>query len=435
MRYWLMKSEPDEFSIDDLAAAKSRTTPWFGVRNYQARNFMRDQMRLGDRAFFYHSSCPEPGIAGIVEVSALAYPGRDAVRQEEPALRSEVDARCASLGQRRREVRREDAARSRSPSCARIPSSRDMRVLQRGNRLSITPVDPGRVGCSSRSSLSASREGCGSGADRRLRRARRARRLPRGTARHRRRHDDGAAAHDRLQLHQALPRSTSCTSRWRRRPRRSCSRRSRRAAQHHRHGAVLWNVVAGMAPGIDRRIACRTARSSAACRRVAAGRRSSASSSAVAATQMLLDRKPKPTRELPGTAAACSAVGGGIGLVSSMVGAGGAFLTVPFLVACNVAPRNCVSRRRRRSIAGGDRRHHRLRHRRCAGDGLAAVVRSAMSTYRRCSRSSWAASSARRSERAPRTGWPVDAACGGILRMLLYSLARRVHVVEGVASV
>ena len=74
MRYWLMKSEPDEFSIDDLAAARNKTTPWFGVRNYQARNFMRDQMRLGDRAFFYHSSCPEPGIAGIVEVSAQAYP-------------------------------------------------------------------------------------------------------------------------------------------------------------------------------------------------------------------------------------------------------------------------------------------------------------------------------------------------------------------------
>ena len=74
VRYWLMKSEPDEFSIDDLAAAKNRTTPWFGVRNYQARNFMRDQMRIGDRAFFYHSSCPEPGIAGIAEISAAAYP-------------------------------------------------------------------------------------------------------------------------------------------------------------------------------------------------------------------------------------------------------------------------------------------------------------------------------------------------------------------------
>ena len=74
MRYWLMKSEPDEMSIDDLAKLPKQTTAWFGVRNYQARNYMRDGMRVGDRAFFYHSSCPEPGIAGIVEVSALAYP-------------------------------------------------------------------------------------------------------------------------------------------------------------------------------------------------------------------------------------------------------------------------------------------------------------------------------------------------------------------------
>src|SRR5689334_21823580 len=74
MHYWLMKSEPDEFSIDDLVAAPDQATPWFGVRNYQARNFMRDDMRVGDRAFFYHSSCAEPGIAGIVEVSRSAYP-------------------------------------------------------------------------------------------------------------------------------------------------------------------------------------------------------------------------------------------------------------------------------------------------------------------------------------------------------------------------
>src|SRR5574337_549566 len=73
MRHWLMKSEPDEFSIDDLAQAPKRTTPWFGVRNYQARNYMRDDMHVGDLAFFYHSSCPEPGIAGIVEVSKRAY--------------------------------------------------------------------------------------------------------------------------------------------------------------------------------------------------------------------------------------------------------------------------------------------------------------------------------------------------------------------------
>lgn len=72
MRYWLMKSEPDEASIDDLARAG--TLPWTGVRNYQARNFMRDTMRPGDGVLFYHSSCPEPGIAGLAEVCSLPYP-------------------------------------------------------------------------------------------------------------------------------------------------------------------------------------------------------------------------------------------------------------------------------------------------------------------------------------------------------------------------
>src|SRR5260370_38819943 len=73
MPYWLMKSEPDEFGIDDLAKAPRQTTAWFGVRNYQARNFMRDAMRLGDKGFFYHSSCPEPGIAGISRVASAPY--------------------------------------------------------------------------------------------------------------------------------------------------------------------------------------------------------------------------------------------------------------------------------------------------------------------------------------------------------------------------
>ena len=74
MRYWLMKSEPDEFSIDDLARAPKKSTAWFGVRNYLARNYMRDQMQPGDQVLFYHSSCEVPGIAGIAEVSKLAYP-------------------------------------------------------------------------------------------------------------------------------------------------------------------------------------------------------------------------------------------------------------------------------------------------------------------------------------------------------------------------
>ena len=72
MAYWLMKSEPDAFGIDDLAKRPNQTEPWNGVRNYQARNFMRDGMKKGDLAFFYHSSCAEPGIAGIIEIARAA---------------------------------------------------------------------------------------------------------------------------------------------------------------------------------------------------------------------------------------------------------------------------------------------------------------------------------------------------------------------------
>jgi len=81
MRHWLMKSEPGELSIDALAKLPRRTTPWTGVRNYQARNFMRDEMRVGDGVLFYHSSCPEPGIAGIARVAEAARTGR-APREE-----------------------------------------------------------------------------------------------------------------------------------------------------------------------------------------------------------------------------------------------------------------------------------------------------------------------------------------------------------------
>jgi len=73
MRYWLMKSEPGCFSVDDLAARPDSTTPWDGVRNYQARNFMRDDMKVGDRVLFYHSNCDEPGVAGLAEIAGEAY--------------------------------------------------------------------------------------------------------------------------------------------------------------------------------------------------------------------------------------------------------------------------------------------------------------------------------------------------------------------------
>ena len=139
MRYWLMKSEPSDYSIEDLA--RDKTAPWYGVRNYQARNFMRDDMRVGDRAFFYHSSCDEPGIVGIVEVAAPAHPdvtqfdrkskyydsasARDNPRWVNVDVRFMAKTRLVTLD----ELRRHEALAK-------------MRVLQRGNRLSITPVEP-----------------------------------------------------------------------------------------------------------------------------------------------------------------------------------------------------------------------------------------------------------------------------------------------------
>jgi len=139
MRYWLMKSEPDEFSIDDLAKAPKQTTPWFGVRNYQARNFMRDEMRVGDRAFFYHSSCPEPGIAGIVEISKLAYP--DAT-QFDP--KSEYyDPKSTREAPRWVNVDVKLVKKTRLVGVPELRATRgleDMVTLRRGNRLSITPL-------------------------------------------------------------------------------------------------------------------------------------------------------------------------------------------------------------------------------------------------------------------------------------------------------
>ena len=142
MRYWLMKSEPDEFSIDDLAAAPNRSTPWFGVRNYQARNFMRDQMTVGDLAFFYHSSCPEPGIAGIVRVSKPAYPDLSQFDRKSPYY----DPKSKRTAPRWLNVDVTLVKKTRLVPLAELrtqPALASMRVLQRANRLSITPVDPG----------------------------------------------------------------------------------------------------------------------------------------------------------------------------------------------------------------------------------------------------------------------------------------------------
>lgn len=139
MQYWLMKSEPDDVSIDDALAAPEQTVAWTGVRNYQARNFMRDRMQVGDGVLFYHSGCKEPGIAGLAEVASTAYPDLTQFqvrhkyydpksKQEEPRWML-VDVK----------------ALQKTPLLSltdmrAIPELAELQVLRRGNRLSITPV-------------------------------------------------------------------------------------------------------------------------------------------------------------------------------------------------------------------------------------------------------------------------------------------------------
>ena len=141
MAYWLMKSEPDECSIDDALAAKDRITPWSGVRNYQARNFMKDRMKVGDGVLFYHSSCPEPGIAGLAEVASVAYPDASQFDRKSPYY----DAKATREAPRWLNVEVTLVQKTRLVPLAQLrtqPALSEMRVLQRANRLSITPVDP-----------------------------------------------------------------------------------------------------------------------------------------------------------------------------------------------------------------------------------------------------------------------------------------------------
>lgn len=139
MQYWLMKSEPDEASIDHLAAAPGQTLPWTGVRNYQARNFLRDAMKIGDLAFFYHSGCKEPGIAGICEICSDAYPDATQFAPDSPYF----DPKSSPKAPRwlLRDVRFVSKSRYLTLTELRAhPALADMRLLARGNRLSITPV-------------------------------------------------------------------------------------------------------------------------------------------------------------------------------------------------------------------------------------------------------------------------------------------------------
>ena len=139
MRYWLMKSEPDECSIDDALAAPRRITPWSGVRNYQARNFMRDQMRPGDGVLFYHSSCADPGIAGIAEVAGAPYP--DATQFDRKS--DYYDPKAKKDRPRWFNVDVKALRKTRLVPLAELRRHAPlagMVLLRPGNRLSITPV-------------------------------------------------------------------------------------------------------------------------------------------------------------------------------------------------------------------------------------------------------------------------------------------------------
>ncbi len=139
MAHWLMKSEPEEFSIDDLVNASNQTVPWFGVRNYLARNFMRDQMKVGDEVLFYHSSCPEPGIAGLAKVASAAYPDETQWDKKgkyfDPKATREIPRWMLVDVKLVKKTRLLSLAEMREQT-----SLGEMITLQRGNRLSITPV-------------------------------------------------------------------------------------------------------------------------------------------------------------------------------------------------------------------------------------------------------------------------------------------------------
>jgi len=139
MHYWLMKSEPGECSVDDVAAAAKHTVPWIGVRNFQARNFMKNDMAVGDGVLFYHSSCPEPGIAGLAEVASKAY--ADATQFDEKSHYFDAKSRPEAPRWWHVDVKLDRKTTLLSLAEMRTrPELASMRVLARGNRLSITPV-------------------------------------------------------------------------------------------------------------------------------------------------------------------------------------------------------------------------------------------------------------------------------------------------------
>lgn len=140
MKYWLMKSEPDVFSFNDLKKRPNKTEPWNGVRNYQARNFMRDEMQVGDLILFYHSSCEVPGVSGIARVSSPPYP--DSTQFESKSEYFDPKATIENPRWFLVDVSFEKDL-TKHVSLEELKSHKalcEMRLLQRGNRLSILPV-------------------------------------------------------------------------------------------------------------------------------------------------------------------------------------------------------------------------------------------------------------------------------------------------------
>jgi predicted RNA-binding protein with PUA-like domain len=141
MKYWLVKAEPDCFSIDDLAKSKNKTTCWDGVRNYQARNFMRDDMKIGDRVFFYHSNADPTAVVGVCEVAKEAYPDHTQFDPED----KHFDPKADPTNPRWMMVDIKLVKKFKNPvPLAEIkdnPKLQKMKLVQRGNRLSVMPVE------------------------------------------------------------------------------------------------------------------------------------------------------------------------------------------------------------------------------------------------------------------------------------------------------
>jgi len=140
MNYWLMKTEPDCFGLDHLKAKPKRTEHWDGVRNYQARNFLRDGMQKGDLAFFYHSSCPEPGIAGIVRITRTAYPDHTAWDPDNEHFDPKSSPANPIWYMVDVKLEREFIHPITLVALKQNPALKNMTLLQRGNRLSILPI-------------------------------------------------------------------------------------------------------------------------------------------------------------------------------------------------------------------------------------------------------------------------------------------------------